>query len=191
MSSSKTDSQINTLKQSRKMKFVDWDKEKKKIPIDVSGIYIIWKDTDFIYAGMAGVKTNKGSSSSKTSKKRPKGLLRRLGKHTTGNRGGNLFCVYVSDRFIVPSLTNKEVKELEQGELKLDGQNGKIRNYIRTNFTFQYLITKDDKTARELEQALKKGRNQPRQTNPQSCLTETYKRLLVCGNNKILITTHE
>lgn len=142
---------VKKLKGPGKRRFSNWDTIKKEIPNNTAGVYTIWRKTEFIYVGMA----KKPSKTVKTNE--ANGLRRRIGKHASGHRGGNMFCVYVGDRFIVPELTDHEIGTLRSGDLKLDGVLGRIRVFIRTNLTFHYITTNNTKTASDLEMSIKRG----------------------------------
>jgi hypothetical protein len=150
--------EYKSLVNSQRLKFADWEKNKKNIPLVASGTYIIWLKHIFIYAGMAG----KGLSVAQiaTAPKfgvKPRGLRRRLEKHAGGYRGGNQFCVYISDIFIIPRLKRAQLKELRRGKISLDGRNGLIKKFVRKHFDYQYIQMPDGSSAEKFEQELRKG----------------------------------
>jgi hypothetical protein len=102
----------------------------------------------FIYVGMSGRSFTGGPESN--GKAGPWG---RLNSHASGRRSGDQFCVYVADRLILPTLHNR-ISEIADGSLSLDGA---IRDYIRTNLGFRWIMMESGKAAFELERRLQKG----------------------------------
>jgi hypothetical protein len=156
MTNSNFDGYLKNLFQSNLIRFANWDIDKAVMPNNVTGVYIIIENSKFIYAAMAKRVTQTRRPIGSDNK--PKGLLRRLGKHASGNRGGNMFCVYVCDRFIVPYLTIDEMNCLKNGTLKLDGKHGKIKKYIRSNFSYKYLVIENLENTKKIEKILRKGK---------------------------------
>ena len=71
---------------------------------------------------------------------------------------GDKFCVYVSDRLVMKNLTAEQIKGIGEGTYSLDHQ---IRDFIRTELSYRYVLVSDDPTARVLEDMdfkLPKGR---------------------------------
>ena len=77
-----------------------------------------------------------------------KNLQSRLSQHASGRRSGDQFCVYVSDRLVMKNLTDEQIKGISQGTYSLDHQ---IRDFIRTELSYRYLLVEDDPTTRVLE----------------------------------------
>ena len=77
-----------------------------------------------------------------------KNLQSRLNQHASGRRSGDQFCVYVSDRLVMKNLTDEQLDEISQGTYSLDHQ---IRDFIRTELSYRYVLVRDDPTARSLE----------------------------------------
>jgi hypothetical protein len=106
------------------------------VPKLEAGVYSIWHDRQFIYAGMSG------------------DLWKRLKSHASGRRGGDQFNIYVCDRFVVPVLTPAQLGEIGRGELLLDQL---TRDYIRDHLTFRFMPCRDEAEARGLERAVRAG----------------------------------
>jgi hypothetical protein len=77
-----------------------------------------------------------------------KNLQSRLNRHASGRRSGDKFCVYVSDRLVMKNLTDEQLNGISEGTYSLDHQ---IRDFIRTELSYRYVLVPDDPTARALE----------------------------------------
>ena len=77
-----------------------------------------------------------------------KNLQSRLSQHSSGRRSGDQFCVYVSDRLVMKNLTDEQIKGISQVTYSLDHQ---IRDFIRKELSYCYVLVSDDPTARALE----------------------------------------
>ena len=75
-------------------------------------------------------------------------LNSRLTQHARVRRSGDQFCVYVSDRLVMKNLTDEQLDGIGEGTYSLDHQ---IRDFIRTELSYRYLLVPDDPTARALE----------------------------------------
>jgi hypothetical protein len=65
-----------------------------------------------------------------------KGLWTRLNAHASGRRSGNQFCVYISDRFVVPELSPSQQQQLAAGTLSLDSL---IRAFVRERLAYRFV----------------------------------------------------
>jgi predicted GIY-YIG superfamily endonuclease len=112
--------------------------EESAIPSRAAGVYTIWKGRELIYVGMSG-----------------KNLAARLGSHARGNRSGDQFCVYVSDRYVLPAICST----IDQRDKKTITQtiDRMTRQFIRQNLSFAFTVVKDGETALALERELKQG----------------------------------
>jgi len=110
-------------------RFSDWPN--KDVPKGQPGVYLIYQRDSWIYIGMSF-----------------KNLQSRLNQHASGRRSGDQFCVYVSDRLVMKNLTAEQVDGISQGTYSLDHQ---IRDFIRRELSYRYLLVPDDPTARALE----------------------------------------
>jgi hypothetical protein len=75
-------------------------------------------------------------------------LYGRLSQHARGSRSGDQFCVYVSDRLVMKNLTDEQLNGISEGTYSLDHQ---IRDFIRTELSYRYLLVSDDPSTRALE----------------------------------------
>jgi hypothetical protein len=87
--------------------------------------YTIWRGDEFVYIGIAGRNLNLA-----VEHKRIRGERDRLDSHRAGRRSGDQFAVYVCDRFVLPELTQDEIKRIAAGNLSLDA---KTRVYKRAH----------------------------------------------------------
>jgi hypothetical protein len=117
--------------------------EIEDLPRTGAGVYTIWSgDGQLVYVGIAGRNIT------------GKGLHGRLKSHYQGRRSGDQFCVYVSDRYVLPQLTEQERNAVGAGELSMDQ---KIRDYVRAHLAFRYVEVGDYSTAMRVENAVKRG----------------------------------
>ena len=100
-------------------------------------------DLQLAYVGMAGRRADQKG-----------GLRQRLRQHASGRRSGDQFCVYVCDRFVVPTLTPEEQGQIGQGELSLDNC---TRDFILKNLRFRFIEVENGDEARKLEDKIKAG----------------------------------
>ena len=84
-----------------------------------AGVYTIWDADRFIYVGMAGRGLRPEDLDSPDEPRKAKGLRDRLNSHASGRRSGDQFCVYVCDRFVVPTLTVDQQAQIANGQLAL------------------------------------------------------------------------
>ena len=101
------------------------------MPKGQPGVYLIYQGDRWIYIGMSF-----------------KNLQSRLNQHASGRRSGDKFCVYVSDRLVMKNLTDEQLDGISEGTYSLDHQ---IRDFIRTELSYRYLLVSDDPTARAVE----------------------------------------
>ena len=110
-------------------RFADWPN--RDVPKGQPGVYLIYHEGRWIYVGMASAN-----------------LYGRLNQHARGRRSGDQFCVYVSDRLVMKNLTDEQLDGISEGTYSLDHQ---IRDFIRTELSYRYVLVPDDPTARTLE----------------------------------------
>ena len=77
-----------------------------------------------------------------------KNLQSRLNQHASGRRSGDQFCVYVGDRLVMSKLSIDQMKGVFSGEYSLDDA---IKEFVRSQLSYRYLVVADDPTARALE----------------------------------------
>jgi len=58
------------------------------------------------------------------------------------------FCVYVGDRLVMSKLSIDQMKGVFSGEYSLDDA---IKEFVRSQLSYRYLLVADDPTARALE----------------------------------------
>jgi hypothetical protein len=119
-----------------------------EVPRTGAVVYTIWdREGRFIYVGMSG----RGYQGVK--KPGSKGPWRRLSSHASGRRSGDQFCIYVSDRLVLPQLHNR-ITEIAKGALSLDIA---TRDFVRANLGFRWLRLPDGASALKLERRLQRG----------------------------------
>ena len=127
-------------------RFSGW--RRSLVPRAAAGVYTIW-DTGsgaFVYVGMAGVKEPRPDAEY--------GLVKRLGKHASGARSGDRFCIYVQDHFVLPCLTRPDIEAIAARRLRLDDR---VRAYIHRNLGFRFAETPSGREALAVELRLKSG----------------------------------
>jgi hypothetical protein len=131
--------------------FSEWPKQ-NKVPTFGAGVYTIWHhDGRFIYVGMSG----RGMTADTVRQGKPRGIYTRLESHFSGRRSGDQFCVYVADRFVLPTLSQERIAEIASGRHRMDSL---VRTYIHENLSYRFVILADDKAAYALEAAIKAGK---------------------------------
>ena len=110
-------------------RFTDWPN--KNVPKGKPGVYLIYQEGRWIYIGVSF-----------------KNLQGRLSQHASGGRSGDQFCVYVGDRLVMPKLGIDQMKGVFSGEYSLDDA---IKEFVRSQLSYRYLLVADDPTARALE----------------------------------------
>jgi len=133
--------------------FKDWPNP--KVPQIAAGVYTVWEGARFIYVGMAG----RGLSEDDIRRKREQGekkkaLCSRLGSHASGKRGGDQFCLYICDRFVIASLNREEITRVAAGGLQLDDV---TKDYIHTHLSYRFVEVKDGEIASKIETMVRKG----------------------------------
>jgi predicted GIY-YIG superfamily endonuclease len=110
-------------------RFADWPN--RDVPKGQPGVYLIYQGDRWIYIGMSF-----------------KNLQSRLNQHASGRRSGDQFCVYAGDRLVMPKLSIDQMKGVFSGEYSLDDA---IKEFVRSQLSYRYLVVTDDPTARALE----------------------------------------
>lgn len=64
------------------------------------------------------------------------------------------FCVYVADRFVLPSLSQEDITAIASGRHQMDDF---VRRYIHENLSYRFVILSDGKADLTLEDAIKTG----------------------------------
>jgi hypothetical protein len=115
--------------------FRDWPN--LAVPADTPGVYTIWAIDRLVYVGIA-VRSLRG----------------RLASHASGKRGGDQFCVYVADRFVLPAFTPDDIKAISSRKVSFDAL---VRRYIHEHFGYRWIAVADALAARQLEKAIRTG----------------------------------
>ena len=120
-----------------------------------AGVYSIWQDHRLVYVGMSGRGRSKDQleAVSLAGTKRV-GLHTRLASHASGRRSGDQFCVYVSDRLVLPNLSSRQIKTVAAGSASLDVL---TRTFICEHLGFRFCITDDGQSALSLEAECRAG----------------------------------
>ena len=133
---------------SPRFKFADWPN--RAVPNRTPGVYLVWENETFVYAGMSG----RGFDPEVAATRQRYGLVTRLASHAAGRLSGDQFCVYVANRLVIPSLTPEDLQRFAHGELTLDRL---TRQYIHTRFEYQFCVCATGEEAFRLENALLQG----------------------------------
>ena len=106
------------------------------VPAGPPGVYTVWWGERFVYVGMGG--RSEGGA----------GLRGRLLKHVSGRRSGNQFCIYVCDRFVLPTLSPEQIAQVGEGTLRLDRL---VQAFIHEHLAYRFVLADDSAGARSLE----------------------------------------
>jgi len=82
------------------------------------------------------------------------GLWTRLNSHASGRRSGDQFCVYVCDRFVVPTLTADRQGQIADGQLALDKL---TRQLIHDRYAYRFVTARDGAAVLALERDIQRG----------------------------------
>lgn len=135
-------------------RFADWPDS----PVEMvsAGVYTIWEDDTFIYAGYAGRDlTRKDIANADQKSSKATGLRSRLDQHASGARSGDKFCGYVCDQYVLSSLSEVDRERVRGGDLRL--LDARTRQHIRERYDYRVVSTPDGETARILEHAVRLG----------------------------------
>ena len=121
------------------------------VPSFGAGVYTIWdRGGLLVYAGMSG----RGITEETRRRNTPHGIYTRLHSHAGGRRAGDQFCVYVADRFVLPTLSQADIDAIAQGHHQMDAY---VRQYIHENLSYRFLVVPDGMAALEAETAIRTG----------------------------------
>jgi hypothetical protein len=133
--------------------FRDWPN--REVPEVAAGTYTVWHGDDLLYVGMAGrglsmelIAIHRGALA------RGKGLSSRLNSHASGRRSGDQFCVYISDRIVLPTLSPESIARIAAGHLSLDGL---VRAFVHEHLSYRWAEVVDGRTASKIERAIRGG----------------------------------
>ena len=129
--------------------FSTWPNE--AVPIG-AGVYTIWEGDKFVYVGMSGHAKDAAQIAEAKRIGKKKMLRERLGSHASGRRSGDQFCVYVSDRLVLASLTELDIARISEGKASVDSY---VKAYIHKNLSYRFVETIDGATAAALEDKIR------------------------------------
>jgi hypothetical protein len=132
-------------------RFRDWPN--REVPQVAAGVYAVWRDDgELVYVGMSGrsIESFKG--------KGRYGLWTRLNAHTAGRLSGDQFCVYIANRYVIPTLTPQQLPLFATGELRLDVL---TRDYIREHLSYSFALVDSSAEAHRLERDARRGMGLP------------------------------
>ena len=124
------------------------DKTSWTVPKVSSGVYTIWNQDEFLYVGMSGKNINEMNIENIRSEGKKRGLITRLESHWSGQRSGDQFCVYISDLYVLQNLSSQDIVLISRREKRMDDY---VRDYIRNNLSFRYILMKNGKDCFSLE----------------------------------------
>jgi hypothetical protein len=125
-----------------------------RVPSAAAGVYTIWRGPQLVYVGMAGRSLDEAAIRQHAENGSRKGLADRLNSHASGRRSGDQFCVYVADRLVLPAMTAADLEFVGRGELSLDAR---VREFVRRELQFRFVVVRDGAEARELERVVRAG----------------------------------
>ncbi len=133
--------------------FRDWPNA--EVPQVAAGVYTIWHADTFVYVGMSGRGlTSEAIQGHRSAAARGKGLFSRLNSHASGRRSGDQFCLYICDRFVLPSLSREQIEQVAAGILSLDQR---TREYVHEHLSYRFVEVASGREALNLEAAVKRG----------------------------------
>ena len=145
--------QIHELKSGNAYPFATWPHA--EIPKATAGVYSIWDNVGMlVYVGMSGRGMSNEHLKASQSEGRKRGLYTRLHSHASGARSGDQFCVYIADRFVLPRLTQDQIKAISERTIAFDHL---VRAYIHANLSYRFAVTHDGQEAIDLERAARSG----------------------------------
>jgi hypothetical protein len=143
---------LDALETGASHRFADWPNQ--SVPKVAAGVYSVWENGHLIYVGMSGRGLTAEDIDAPDEPVKAKGLWTRLDSHASGRRSGDQFCVYICDRFVVPSLSDEQQAQIGHGALSLDVL---TRQYIRERLEYRYVTVANGKDASALERAVQQG----------------------------------
>jgi hypothetical protein len=102
--------------------------------------------------------SGRGMTADTAYRNKPLGIYTRLKSHASGRRSGDRFCIYVADRFVLPTLSQEDITEIAAGRHQMDAF---VRRYIDENLSYRFVKLADGKAANALEAAIKCGKWDP------------------------------
>lgn len=128
--------------------FRDWPNP--EVPEVCAGVYAVWRDGhELVYVGMSGRSIETAGA------RKRYGLVTRLASHANGRLSGDQFCVYVANRFVVPSLSPTQLPLFASGELRLDSL---VRTYVAEHLEYAFVVVETSRQAHDLERTGRSGK---------------------------------
>ena len=106
------------------------------------------RNKHLVYVGMSGRSIEVAGSKAKY------GLVTRLASHASGRLSGDQFCVYVANRFVIPSLVPSQLPLFASGELRLDAL---TKAYVSQRLEYAFTIVETARQAHDLERSGRSG----------------------------------
>jgi len=78
-----------------------------------------------------------------------------LQSHRNGRRGGDQFCLYVFDRFVLPNLSPEQISAAASGVGIMDQL---TQEFIQSQLTYRFVEVIDGLTALRIERLIRSGR---------------------------------
>ena len=145
--------QLDILQNGPLYSFENWPNP--EMPRAAAGVYSIWnKEAEFIYVGMAGRLKTAEEIRVASEQGKIMGLMQRLKSHASGARSGDQFCIYIQDLLVLPQLTQEKIDKIVTRQLVLDRL---VRDYVRENLSYRYVVTVDGPEASALEREIING----------------------------------
>ena len=136
------------------------DDPRKHIPTKGSIIYTVWdREGEFIYVGISGLQKS-------IEKRNPQS---RMISHASGRRGGDLFCMYIFDYYVIPRLAVAYARNLTGMYLKIKGYRASLskspldtltKKHIRSKLQYRFIAFESedsDAIVRSLEKQIRAG----------------------------------
>lgn len=122
------------------------------LPIAKPGVYTIWQNAQFLYAGIAGRAWKDDPNPT-----RMKGIKDRLDSHWNGRRSGSTLALSVWDRLVMPALSADQRRQVANGHLD---PNIATREYIRKHLCYRFIVVDSYAEALQIEKRLRTGETQ-------------------------------
>ena len=130
-----------------------------------SGVYTMWRGTEFVYVGIAGRSLDLAAEH-----KRKRGVRDRLDSHGSGRRSGDQFAVYVCDRLVLRTLSRGQIQQIAAGEISLDAS---TRVYNHEDLSYRFAATMSYTEAMNIETAFARGETAARVSATRSGAAQT------------------
>jgi hypothetical protein len=130
---------LHDLEHGRLRRFAEWPEV--DLRFSAPGVYTVWQQDVFLYVGISW-QDKPGS----------KGLFGRLDSHASGRRSGDQFCIYICDRYVIPTLEAARLSDVGTGSLSLDRL---TRDFVRGQLTYRAVHTATGAEARRIERIVR------------------------------------